>query len=78
MFGTARHMLFFVIFGEGHLRHLLGEFVPHYNGECCRQGIGGKRVMAKVDAENDNGTVETIKARSRLGGTLNFYHSEAS
>jgi hypothetical protein len=42
------------------------------------QGIGGKLVMAKVDAENDNGAVETIKTRSSLSWILNFYHREAA
>ena len=68
----------FVIFGEAHLRHLLAEFVQHYNGERYHQGLGGKLVMPDLLAENDNGAVGTIKTRSRLGGILNFYHREAA
>ena len=68
----------FVIFGEAHLRHLLGEFVQHYNRERYHQGIGGKLVMPNLLAETDNGAVGTIKTRSRLGGILNSYHREAA
>ena len=68
----------FVIFGEAHLRHLLGEVVQHYNRERYHQGLRGKLVMPNLLAQNDNGAVGTIKTRSRLGGTLNFYHREAA
>ncbi len=61
-------------FGEAHLRHLVGEFVAHYNGERYHQGLGGKLVVPG----NDNGEVGAIKTRSRLGGSLNFYHREAA
>ena len=67
-----------MIFGEAHLRHLLGEFVQHYNRERYHQGLGGKLVMPNLLAQNDNGAVGTIKTRSRLGGILNFYHREAA
>jgi hypothetical protein len=58
-----------VIFGESHLRH---------NRERYHQVLGGKIVIAKVDAENDNGGDGAIKTRSRLRGVLNFYHREAA
>jgi putative transposase len=68
----------FVIFGERHLRHLLRERVTHYNTERLHQGLGGKLVSPPVTAGNDNGTTDQIQCRSRLGGLLNFYHSEAA
>lgn len=68
----------FVVCGEAHLRHLVGEFVCHCNGERYHQGVGGKLVSPKVGSENDNGSVDKIKKRSRLGGLLNFYHREAA
>ncbi len=68
----------FVIFGERHLRHLLGEFVTHYNAERFHQGIGGKLVTPPAPAGNDNGSSGGIQRRSRLGGLLNFYHREAA
>jgi len=68
----------FVIFGEAHLRHLLGEFVQHYNRERYHQGLGGKLVTPNLLAENDNAAVGEIKTRPRLGGILNFYHRDAA
>jgi transposase InsO family protein len=68
----------FVIFGERHLRHLLREFIAHYNSERFHQGLGGKLVRPAAIASNDNGTDGSIQCRSRLGGLLNFYHREAA
>ena len=51
----------FVIFGEAHLRHLLAEFVQHYNRERYHQGKGGKLVMPNLLAVNDSGAVAAIK-----------------
>jgi transposase InsO family protein len=68
----------FVIFGERHLRHLLREFVSHYNAERFHQGIGGKLIKPPASASNDNGASDQIQCRSRLGGLLNFYHREAA
>lgn len=68
----------FVIFGEAHLRHVVGEFVAHYNGERYHQGLGGRLLAPKTVTGNDEGQARAIKTRSRLGGTLNFYHREAA
>jgi hypothetical protein len=66
----------FVIFGERHLRHLVGEFVAHYQGERFHQGLGGQRVRpGHPDNDNAGGVV---RRRSRLGGVLNFYHRGAA
>lgn len=71
-------LLHFVIFGERHLRHLLGEFVTRYNAERFHQGLGGRLVTPPASASNDNGSGGGIQCRSRLGGQLNFYHREAA
>lgn len=68
----------FTIFGERHLRHLLREFLAHYNAERYHQGLGGKLVRSPASAGNDNGQADSIQCRSRLGGLLNFYHREAA
>jgi putative transposase len=69
----------FVVFGERHLRHLLREFVAHYNTERYHQGLGGKLVRpSSVTVGNDNGSGGGIECRSRLGGLLNFYRREAA
>jgi transposase InsO family protein len=66
----------FVIVGERHLRHLLREFVAHYNTERYHQGLGGELINPSEPVSNDNST--PIRCRTRLGGLLNFYHREAA
>jgi transposase InsO family protein len=66
------------IFGERHLRHLLREFVEHYNTERYHQGLGGRLVQPSTTTANDNSTAPVIRRRSRLGGLLNFYQREAA
>ena len=68
----------FVIFGERHLRHLLREFVTHYNAERFHQALRGQLIRPPTSASNDNGATGTIQCRPRLGGLLNFYHREAA
>jgi len=68
----------FVIFGERHLRHLVREFVAHYQGERFHQGLGGQLIKPAEDPSNDNGAGGTVRRRSRLGGMLNFYHRRAA
>jgi hypothetical protein len=68
----------FIVLGEAHLRHLVREYVAHYNAERYHQGVGGKLLTENVLAFNDNNSTAMIKTRSRLTGTLNFYHREAA
>jgi transposase InsO family protein len=67
----------FVIFGERHLRHLVHQFVEHYNTERFHQGIGGQLITGAY-ASNDNEVGAMVHRRSRLGGLLNFYHRRAA
>ena len=63
----------FVIFGERHLSHLLGEFCVHYHGERFHQELDGRLIRPRGAAANDdNGTTNAIQCRSRLGGLLKF------
>lgn len=68
----------FVIFGERHLRHLVGTFVDHYSTGRFHQGLGGQLIRPPPLASNDNDTDGAIQCRSRLGGLLNFYYREAA
>jgi putative transposase len=68
----------FVILGERHLRHLLQEYVVHYNAERFHQGLGGRLITEQDQPGNDNGVSNVIRRRKRLGGILNFYHLNAA
>ena len=68
----------FVILGERHLRHLVQEYVTHYNAERFHQGLGGGLVTEQDEPDNDNGVSDVIQRRKRLGGVLNFYHRKAA
>jgi hypothetical protein len=68
----------FVIFGERHLRHLIGEFAAHYHTERYHQGLGSQIIMPTPSPSNDNASLGAIGCRSRLGGILNFYRREAA
>jgi putative transposase len=68
----------FVIFGERHLRHLVGEFADHYHTERYHQGLGSQIIMPTPSPSNDNASPGAIGCRSRLGGLLNFYRREAA
>ena len=68
----------FVIFGERHLRYLIGSFVDHYLTGRYHQGIAGRIIQSKTSPSNDNAELGPIRCRSRLGGLLNFYHREAA
>lgn len=62
-----------IILGERHLRHVLAEYVQHYNHERCHQGLGNE-LIDPVREEGDGGVV----CRERLGGLLRFYHRSAA
>ena len=68
----------FIVFGESHLRHLVKQYVAHYNAERFHQGMDGKLLTQNADSASDNGTIGTIKTHSRLAGILNFYQRAAA
>jgi len=68
----------FVIFGEGHLRLLLREFIARYLTERFHQGLGGQLIVPRQVSENDNSAAGVIRCRSRLGGLLKYYGREAA
>jgi transposase InsO family protein len=59
---------------ENHLRHILREYVVHYNAERNHQGIGNVLIEDRAPPANDN---SPIRRRQRLGGLLSFYHRAA-
>jgi transposase InsO family protein len=60
--------------GAGHLRHLVAQYIRHYNAERPHQAVGN-RLLEPTDAANATGP---IQCRERAGGLLRFYHQEAA
>jgi transposase InsO family protein len=60
--------------GERHLRHVVLEFIRHYNAERNHQGLDNRLIEPTV-AANGSGP---IQRRKRLGGILSFYHRKAA
>jgi transposase InsO family protein len=64
-----------ILFGERHLRHVLDEFVEHYNTERPHSGIDHERPVQPEKPPPRDGPVA---CRERLGGLLKSYHREAA
>jgi putative transposase len=69
----------FLILGEGHLRHILKEYVEHYNAERPHQAKGNVP-LAEAD-EREPRILKSpsgeVRCRERLGGLLRHYHRAA-
>ena len=57
-----------ILFGEGHLRRVIAEYMTHFNHERNHQGIENELIDGPQ--LSDTGPVECSK---RLGGLLKFY-----
>jgi putative transposase len=69
-----------VIRGEGHLRHVLKEYLEHYNSERPHQA---KENVPLPEADTDEPSVVPfpageVRCRERLGGLLRHYHRAAA
>lgn len=65
----------FIFFSEKQLRHVIHEYVEHYNRERNHQGIDNELIKPN---ESDVGASGKIECRERLGGVLKFYHRRAA
>jgi putative transposase len=70
----------FVILGEKHLRHLVSEFVAHYNEERPHQAKGN---VPLPEADEDEPRLlqfpsGEVRCRERLGGLLKHYYRDAA
>ncbi len=70
----------FLICGESHLRHLVNEFVEHYNLERPHQGVGN--VPLPDIGQNEPRILPfpsgEVRCRERLGGLLKHYYRNAA
>jgi transposase InsO family protein len=63
-----------ILFGEGHLRRAIEQFVAHYHGERNHQGLGNELIVAEKSVGKTDGE---ICCRERLGGLLRYYYRAA-
>jgi len=61
-----------ILFGEGHLRHAIDEYLAHYHCERNHQGIGNER----IDGQPSVG-FGGVRCADRLGGMLRYYYRAA-
>ncbi len=61
-----------ILFGEGHLRCAVDEYLLHFNHERNHQGIGNELVDGGVSSSTG-----PIECHERLGGLLKFYNRAA-
>ncbi len=64
-----------ILFGEKHVRHVVTEFVAHYNEERPHSGINHDPPVPPKEPPRQDGPVACKK---RLGGLLRSYHREAA
>ncbi len=66
----------FVFCGEKHVRHVLTEYLTHYNAERPHQGIGN--VPLTDDVKTPKLAKGRVNCRKRLGGLIRHYHRAAA
>ena len=66
-----------ILFGEGSLRHCLGEYVMHFHTERNHQGKDNV-ILFPAPADRIGESSGEIHTRERLGGLLRFDHREAA
>lgn len=64
-----------ILFGDRHIRHVIGEYVEHYNNERPHQGIGNRLINEPAEPPPRDGPVQ---CRKRLGGLMRSYRREAA
>jgi len=66
----------FVVLGEKHLNHIIGEYMEHYHQERPHQSLGNAPPVAtNVFTPPTDGE---IACEQRLGGLLKHYHRQAA
>ena len=68
----------FLIFGEGHLRRLVHEYVSHYLLDRAHQGVGNVPLTGQTSPQETALAAEDIVCHERLGGLLKSYGRRAA
>jgi transposase InsO family protein len=63
-----------IFVGQASLRRAVREYVEHYHRERNHQGLENQLIVSTAMPANDGAVVR----RTRLGGSLNFYHRKAA
>ncbi|MEM6260609.1 MAG: transposase [Planctomycetota bacterium] len=63
-----------IFFSQKQLRHVVNQYVEHYNTERPHQGIGN----VPIDSSEKVTVVGKIECKQRLGGMLKHYHRKAA
>ena len=63
-----------ILFGEGHLRRAIEQYLLHYHEERNHQGLDNDLINAARDDQECDGE---IVREERLGGLLSFYRRSA-
>lgn len=64
-----------IFFGERQIRHVVGEYVEHYNLERPHKGLEYRRPVEPQESPPEEGK---IACRERLGGLLKSYYRQAA
>jgi len=64
-----------ILFGEQHLRYVVGQFVERHHVERPHQGLGNRTVEPPAGPPPRDGPV---RCRERLGGMLKSYYRDAA
>jgi hypothetical protein len=64
-----------IFVGQGSLRHAIRQYLAHYHGERNHQGLENRLLRPSFILGE---SIAPVKRRERLGGTLNYYHREAT
>ena len=63
-----------IFFSEKQLRHVVSEYIEHYNTERPHQGIGN----VPITPTDDQPVAGKIECKERLGGMLKHYYRKAA
>ncbi len=64
----------FIVMGTGHLDHLVGEYLVHYNTERPHSGLGHQTPVSGRWPLRLHGVKGAVRCRTRLGGVLKSYY----
>ena len=63
----------FVVLGEKHLNHIVGEYMVHYHEERPHQALANEPPV-----RTESGSEGDMVCRERLGGLLRHYYRQAA